>query len=107
MNLFEQWETILPQYPKWNLGGNSITLEENGEENGKPYYALTVWDVGQNELDRYCQLLKQNGFATAGKYPSETQLYKQVGGVSYYFGCENACEDEGIVRVGFSIREPR
>ena len=106
MNYFDTWDTILPQYPKWNLGGSGIELEEYGEQNGKPYYMLTVFEVGQNELDRYCQLLKQNGFAPAGKYPSEVELYKQLGGVSYYFGCDNACEDEGVMRVGFTIKEP-
>jgi len=83
MSNFEQWETLLPQFPKWNLGGD-VELEESDEDS----YELTVRGAGKNELEQYKQILKQNGFTTSSPSASDSQLYKQVGGVNYNFDSE-------------------
>ena len=106
MNLFEQWESVLPQYPKWCYGGAEIILEESGDDGeGHPIYALIVKGVGENEVDQYSQLVKQHGFRTAGKRPNESQLYKRVDGVVYNFSSEQAFDGDHV-RLDFQVREP-
>ena len=103
-----RWEALLPQYPRWNQGGSDISIEECGIENGWPAYGLHI--SGQNmpaALAQYCQLLKANGFVTAGEYPTEGSLYKRVNGMVYNFSSENAF-DGGMdnMSVYFCVREP-
>ena len=83
MSNFDLWETLLPQFPKWNLGGD-VELEESDEDS----YELTVRGVGKNELEQYKQLLKQNGFTTSSPKASDSQLYKNVGSINYNFDSE-------------------
>ena len=83
MSNFDNWETLLPHFPKWNLGGD-VELEESDEDS----YELIVRGAGKNELEQYKQLLKQNGFTTSSPSASDSQLYKQVGGVNYNFDSE-------------------
>ena len=81
-----KWDTLLPQYPKWRFGGHDISLEHGGEtENGMPYYYFSVLGVGNNELQQYRVLLKENGFIKAGEYPSDDMLYKMIDGKCYCF----------------------
>jgi len=103
-----QWDALLPQYPRWNQGGSGIRIEECGVENGCPAYVLYVSGQGlAAALAQYSQLLKASGFVMAGQYPSETQLFKRVGGVVYSFSSDNAF-DGGMDSMGlyFSVREP-
>ena len=37
-----QWDTLLPQYPKWCFGGHGMVLEANGDENGYPIYDFDI-----------------------------------------------------------------
>jgi hypothetical protein len=83
MSNFDNWETLLPEFPKWNLGGE-VELEESDEDS----YELTVNGAGRNELEQYKQLLKQSGFATSTPKASDSQLYKNVGGATYNFDSE-------------------
>jgi hypothetical protein len=105
MNLFDQWETVLPQFPKWCFGGDELELEEKGQDNGYPVYGLIAENVSEDAFNRYIQLLKQNGFAPAAKFPSDTDLFKRVNGVAYNFCGESGLED-GHLFVGFRVREP-
>ena len=103
-----KWDALLSQYPRWNQGGQNIELEEYGHENGYPAYGLHVSGPGlPAALNQYTLLLKQNGFVTAGQYPSEQNLFKRVGGVVYSFSSENAF-DGGIDHMSayFCVREP-
>jgi len=103
-----RWDALLPQYPRWNQGGQSIGLEEYGYENGYPAFGLHVSGMGlPAALNQYTLLLKQNGFAAAGQYPSDQNLFKRVGSAVYSFSSENAF-DGGIdhMSVYFSVREP-
>jgi len=103
-----KWDTLLPQYPKWDQGGNEISIEEYGVENGCPAYGLHVSGPGlPAALARYTQLLRQNGFIPAGQYPSEQNLFKRVDGVVYSCSSENAF-DGGTDHMSlyFSVREP-
>ncbi len=107
MGLFEQWDTVLPQFPKWTFGGHDIELDEYPGAGGRPYYGLQMRGVSYAELEQYWQLLKQNGFKPAGDYPSDTQLYKTVGGVTYNFSSDDAfAAGEGNLGVMLGIREP-
>lgn len=102
------WDALLPQYPKWTLGGQDIQIEECGLENGYPAYALHVSGMGlPGLLAQYNQILRQNGFGPAGQYPSEQQLFKRAGGLVYNFSSEN-CFDAGAdhMAVYFCVREP-
>ena len=102
-----KWDAWLPQYPKWDLGGRDVELEECGEENGHPYYGFYISGVGANELERYKQLLKQNGFVTAGQYPSESQLFKRINGAVYNFHSDEAFSGgPNNLSVYFFVREP-
>lgn len=83
MSNFDNWETLLPQFPKWNLGGGA-ELEESDEDS----YELTVRGAGRNELEQYKELLKQNSFTTSTPKASDSQLYKKVGGTTYNFDSE-------------------
>jgi hypothetical protein len=85
MELFEQWETVLPQYPKWCFGGSDIELDEYPDDDGNPYLALQMCGVGFNELEQYKKLLRQNGFTNL----SETQLCKHIGGKVYNFNFDD------------------
>lgn len=100
-----QWDTLLPQYPKWCFGGYNFNLERNGENNGYPCYYFNADGVGQNELRQYRDYLRQNGFTPAGQYPSEDMLYRMIGNVCYYF---ESCEPFGGdgMSVSFGVGEP-
>ncbi|MCL2107379.1 MAG: zinc ribbon domain-containing protein [Oscillospiraceae bacterium] len=103
-----KWESLLPQYPIWVLGGDEIQIEEYGLENGCPAYGLHISGAGlPGLLAQYSQILKQNGFVTAGQYPMESMLYKRVDGVVYCFSSDNAF-DGGTDHMSlyFSVREP-
>jgi len=106
MSVLDQWETLLPQYPKWCFGGDNIELTEQGTDNGYPVYGLTAENVSHVMLDRYIQLLKQNGFSGGGEFPSDADLFKRVNGVVYNFCSENGLDDDGCLMVGFRVREP-
>ena len=62
-----KWDALLPQYPRWCFGGRELSLEvTHTDENGNNYYSFYAGGVGSVELEQYKQLLKQNGFRTAG-----------------------------------------
>lgn len=104
--MLAKWDILLPQYPKWCFGGKNIWIEQvSAGADGSPVYALSVEDVGYDAVEKYRDLLKQQGFVQAGKYPGDSMLYKMVEGTCYYFeSCEPFASE--CMSVGFGIGEP-
>jgi len=103
-----QWDTLLPQYPKWICGGSQFNLEEydpgcygfSAGFNGDTAAARRA--VGQ-----YRQILQQNGFRTAGQYPDICHLYKRIDGKCYHVDTEHCFDgDQDRACFGFDSREP-
>jgi hypothetical protein len=108
MELIEQWDTALSQFPKWGFGGQDIELDEYPDDDGGSFYALQMCGVGYAELEQYRQLLKQNGFVTDKNAPSDAQLYKRIDGVGFCFDSEDPfAAGEGNLCVSFRKREPQ
>ncbi len=103
-----KWDSLLPQYPKWQYGGHDYSLEEEGRDNmGWPIYSFSARGVGYDALNAYRGLLRQYGFRPAGQYPSEGTLYNQIGGVCHCFESEEPFPgDPGSLWVHFCVREP-
>ena len=103
-----QWETMLPQYPKWTCGGCEYNLEEY--EPGVIYFSAGFrGDVSaaHRALEQYRQILVENGFRPAGQHPSPRQLFRRIDGVVYNADTENSFDgDPDRATVGFCIREP-
>jgi hypothetical protein len=106
--LHENWARFLPQYPVWQFGGYNAEISEGGlDEHNNVYYHLSVSGTTFSALSQYRNLLKENGFRAAGKYPSDDMLYKMVGGQCYNLeSCEPFGGGEGCLSVTFGIREP-
>lgn len=104
-----EWDTKLSQYPKWCFGGNNYELEElSRDEYGRPIYTLYVRNTNRAALGQYRELLLQNGFRQAGKYPSPDMLYKKVNGECFCFeSCESFASEDDLLQVGFRISEPQ
>ena len=103
-----EWDTRLPQYPKWSCGGSQFGLEEY--EPG--IFGFTADFGGDDQAARravaqYSQLLTEAGFRQAGQYPSTSHLYKKVGESCYHVDIEH-CFDGGSARpcIGFDCSEP-
>lgn len=107
-----KWDTLLPMFPKWNCGGTGICIEQHDPEQCSGYFASVNVDFprgssGSPALDQYWNLLKAEGFRTAGRYPDPTHLYKMVNGTCYLASSEHAF-DGGMdnLNLEFAIREP-
>lgn len=103
-----QWDTMLPQYPKWTCGGNKYNLEEY--DPGVFYFSAGFsgdTNAARRAVDQYRQILLENGFRQAGQYPSIEQLFKRIDGVVYNVDTEHCFDgDPDRASIGFSIREP-
>lgn len=91
-----KFDTLLPQYPKWNVGGSEFNLEEDGESNGYPIYYFNLVG-GQAILDAYIALLKEAGFTQHGD-----QYWKTVDGVCRTVSTVDAASDNTI-NIGFFV----
>ncbi len=107
MGVLSEWESKLPNYPKWNLGGEKYDLEvyDGG------YYAFSAVfptrEEASNAVTAYRTLLQQNGFVTAGQYPSIEHLYKRIDGVCYHADTEHCFDgDSERPTIGFDTQEP-
>ena len=101
-----RWDTVLPEYPKWNGGGNEIGLEQ---EDGYTRFYVT-FNRGynaENEVRQYRDILRQNGFHPAGQYMDVCHFYNKINGVCYHVDTEH-CFDGGQdhVEIYFNIDEP-
>ncbi len=103
-----QWDTLLPQYPKWSCGGNSFEIEHSDEYRYTEFIAIFFTGVAaRNAVEQYRNVLKQNGFREAGEYPDKEHLYKKVAGVCYHVDTEH-CFEGGSERASiyFNNEEP-
>lgn len=103
-----QWDTLLPQYPKWNCGGSKFNLEEY--EPGVCSFSAGFNGNSQaayQAVEQYRQILLQHGFRQAGQYPSIEQLFKRIDGVVYNVDTEHCFDgDPDRACIGFCRREP-
>lgn len=104
--VFSQWDAALPQYPKWDLGGNSFQIKNFDGYTEFTAFFLTEF-AAQSAVKQYRNVLIQNGFIEAGQYPSQYHLYKKVNGVCYHADTEH-WNDAGSDQVTliFNIEEP-
>ena len=103
-----QWDTLLPQYPRWCCGGSQLCIEEYGED-GVVFSASFSGNAqaARRAVEQYRQILLQNGFRQAGQYPSIEQLFKRIDGVVYNVDTEHCFEgDPDCACIGFCRREP-
>ena len=88
------WEEWIPHYPKWDLGGE-LELTQGDTINGEQTVRLFVHNAGQQELNRYITLLKENGFIPA--YDGDSDIYyKVVDGVCRSFDKTDAVSDDSV-----------
>ena len=103
-----QWDTMLPQYPKWICGGSKYNLEEY--EPGVIYFSAGYngdANAAHRAVEQYRQILLDNGFRQAGQYPSIGQLFKRIDGVVYSVDTEHCFDgDPDRASIGFGPREP-
>ncbi len=106
--VMSKWDTLLPQYPKWSFGGEEADIIECGTtDDGQPFYQFSVKVADRRDLGEYRELLKQNGFTKAGKYPSEDSLYKMIGGRCYMMDSSEAFSSgENYMTISFAAQEP-
>ena len=96
--IFENWETNLGAYPKWDVGGSDFELEELTPMNGHPAFRLGL--NGRPFLvEMYAQKLRADGFVAKGSNPEDLNAdtyYKIIDGVCHAFNRTDACYDGGI-----------
>ncbi len=87
------WSENLSCFPVWSCGGNDYVIERI-EDNIFQFCAWFENDPkgAEEAVKQYTQILKENGFRTAGEYPSDHHLYKKVDGVCYHVGLEDCFE---------------
>ena len=104
-----EWDTKLPQYPKWICGGQLLHID--GYENDNAYQICVDFkgdvQAAHRAVEQYRQLLLQNGFRQAGQHPVIEQLFKRIDGVVYNVDTEHCFEgDPDCACIGFCVREP-
>lgn len=103
-----EWDRLLPQYPKWAFGGNSMELDDQQADGYIRFNVNFNRDYNASgEVERYRQLLAQHGFHPAGQYADICHLYNRINGVCYHVDTEH-CFDGGQdnVDIYFNIGEP-
>ncbi len=107
-SVMAKWEEKLPNFPKWNLGGDEHSIEEI--DGG--YFAFYVRFNGDPNaayaaMKQYREVLMQNGFRQAGEYPSIEHLYKKAGDTCYHVDTEHCFDgDSDCASFGFDNCEP-
>ena len=103
--IFENWETELGAYPKWDVGGSRFELEELTPMNGYPAFSLRL--TGRPYLvELYAAKLRSAGFiamhcSNPGDLNADT-YYKMIDGVCRAFNRTDACND-GHINVTFYV----
>ncbi len=105
-SVLDEWKEKLGAYPVWTLGGSNYYLELYDS-----YYSFSAkyasYEKAHRAVDSYREILQQNGFRTAGQYPSVEHLYKKVGDVCYHVDTEHCFEgDSDRPMIGFNVSEP-
>lgn len=102
--IFENWETNLGAYPKWDIGGEDFELEELTPMNGHPAFSLHV--TGRPFLvEMYASKLRSDGFVAKGTKPDDLNAdtyYKIIDGVCHAFNRTDACNG-GRITVSFYV----
>lgn len=94
-----KWDTLLPQYPRWTLGGK-VELDTNGEINGQRAVSLHVSGAGAAQLTRYVEALKADGFIPV--YDGDSDFYyKMVDGVCRAFDKTDANQGDFLSMTFF------
>ncbi len=105
-----RWNTLLPQYPKWDLPAKSMSIERLGDGEGGHFYSLDVEVEHEVEMEQYrniyCDRLRDAGFHKAGKYPDEDHYYKRIMGVVYHVDLEHWYESDLVLNILYRIGEP-
>ncbi len=101
-----QWDEYLPQYPKWNCGGQKFNIEI-----GDDHYWFSAefanYTTAKNAIEQYRTLALQHGFRQAGQYPSPENLYKKIDGICYKIDTEHCFEgDSNCPTIYFYVAEP-
>lgn len=65
--ILDEVAAALPQYPKWNCGGQDFEFEAAGDKNGYPSYTLR-FKATQAQVDSYVSMLVQAGFTRENAY---------------------------------------
>ncbi len=91
--VIEGWRDKLPQFPAWSCGGTDLELSKLDEKR----YFFGAWfendpEGAKDAVSRYREALKENGFRTAGEYPSDDHLYKMVDGICCHADTEHCFE---------------
>lgn len=89
-----KWDALLPQYPKWTLGG-AVELDADGEA-----VRLHVGGAGTAQLGKYVELLKADGFVSAYSGDSDV-YYKVVDGVCRAFDKTDADQGDFLTMTFF------
>ncbi len=101
-----EWDSLLPQFPRWNGGGTNWVLEN---EDLYVWFSATFPDytTALSAVEQYLALLRAEGFASGGQYPSEKTLYKKIGEVCYKVDAENSFEGSSeCPTIYFGTGEP-
>lgn len=102
--IFDNWETNLGAYPKWDIGGEDFVLEELTPRNGHPAFCLHL--TGRPFLvEMYASKLRSNGFVAMGTKPDDLNAdtyYKMIGGVCHAFNRTDA-SNGGRISVSFYV----
>lgn len=110
MSCLARWDTILPQYPKWDLPAKSMSIERLGDGEGGYFYSLDVEVEHEIEMEQfrniYCDRLRNAGYTKAGKYPDENHYYKRIMGVVYHVDLEHWYENDCVLNILYRKGEP-
>ncbi len=101
-----EWDSLLPAFPKWDLGGKDPCIEQ---ESDHLWFAVTFpnHQAAYNAVEQYRARLRENGFREAGMYPSSATLYKKIGEVCYKADTENCFEGSSETpTIYFGTGEP-
>ncbi len=107
----DSWESILPQFPRWNGGGSDFELEARDEDYGDEGRDLALFSAiapsKEQALRKYTELLRQNGFVNPyGDDGWDETLCKVIDGTCYVFCQANMDRgsDDDSFYVSFAIR---
>ncbi len=91
--VLSKWSENLSCYPVWSCGGTDLGIQRLEDR----IIEFSAWfkddpDGARKAVEQYTQILKENGFRSAGQYPSDYHLYKMVDGVCYHVDLEHCFE---------------
>lgn len=97
----DKWEELLPGFPVWPFGGRDFSIEVRyvDEPTGSLFYEFRAVGATYEELEKYVQILKKEGFVQKYK-GADASLYKDLGGGEYLgFGSTEAFNDLDVMCI--------